>query len=148
MDLILRSIGRRPQMQLSMARRFKLQQLRRYSVKFSKKHNFTLGTHTVCLKHEKNNKLNGRQCQPGGPIRQPYSYSVLGPPYMFKNASTGPSYLLLPSVPSVKMTKSIQHFVIWQSPKKDWAKIESWLRTLEYWQCFEHSPLVARSYVL
>ncbi len=43
MDLILRSIGRRPQMQLSMARRFKLQLLRRYSVKFYKKRKFTLG---------------------------------------------------------------------------------------------------------
>ncbi len=31
-------------MQLSMACRFKLQLLRRYSVKFSKKRNFTLGT--------------------------------------------------------------------------------------------------------
>ncbi len=44
MDLILRSIKRRPQMQFSMARRFKLQLLRRYSVKFSKMRNFTLGT--------------------------------------------------------------------------------------------------------
>jgi hypothetical protein len=44
MDLILRSIERRPQMQLSMARRFKLQLLRRYSVKFSKMRNLTLGT--------------------------------------------------------------------------------------------------------
>jgi hypothetical protein len=44
MDLILRSIGRRPQMQLSMARRFKLRLLRRYSVKFSKKRNVTLST--------------------------------------------------------------------------------------------------------
>ncbi len=44
MDLILRPIERRPQMQFSMARRFKLQLLRRYSVKFSKMHNFTLET--------------------------------------------------------------------------------------------------------
>jgi hypothetical protein len=44
MDLILRSIQRRPQMQFSMARRFKLQLLRRYSVKFSKMRNFTLGS--------------------------------------------------------------------------------------------------------
>jgi hypothetical protein len=44
MDLILRSIGRRLQMQLSMARRLRLQLLRRYSVKFSKMRNFTLGT--------------------------------------------------------------------------------------------------------
>ncbi len=36
MNLILRSIERRPQMQFSMARKFKLQQLRRYSVKPSK----------------------------------------------------------------------------------------------------------------
>ncbi len=43
MDLILRPIERRPQMQFSMARRFKLQLLRRYSVKFfSKMRNFTL----------------------------------------------------------------------------------------------------------
>jgi hypothetical protein len=44
MDLILRSIQRRPQMQFSMAHRFKLQLLRRYSVKFSKMRNFTLGS--------------------------------------------------------------------------------------------------------
>ncbi len=44
MDLILRSIERRPQMQLSMGRRFKLQLLRRYSIQFSKMRNFTLGT--------------------------------------------------------------------------------------------------------
>jgi hypothetical protein len=44
MDLILRPIERRPQMQFSMARRFKLQLLRRYSVKFSKMLNFTLVT--------------------------------------------------------------------------------------------------------
>ncbi len=43
MDPILRSIERRPQMQFSMARRFKLQLLRRYSVKFCKMCNFTLG---------------------------------------------------------------------------------------------------------
>jgi hypothetical protein len=43
MDLILRSIERRPQMQFSMARRFMLQLLRRYSVKFCKMRNFTLG---------------------------------------------------------------------------------------------------------
>jgi hypothetical protein len=42
MDLILRSIERMLQTQLSMARRFKLQVLRRYSVKFSKLRNFTL----------------------------------------------------------------------------------------------------------
>ena len=44
MDLILRPIERRPQMQFSMARRFKLQLLRRYSVKFSKMRNITLGS--------------------------------------------------------------------------------------------------------
>ncbi len=43
MDLILRPIERRPQMQFSMARRFKLQLLRRYSIKFYKMRNFTLG---------------------------------------------------------------------------------------------------------
>ncbi len=43
MDLILRPIELRPQMQFSMARRFKLQLLSRYSVKFSKMRNFTLG---------------------------------------------------------------------------------------------------------
>jgi hypothetical protein len=41
MDLILRSIERMLQTQLSMARRFKLQVLRRYNVKFSKMRNFT-----------------------------------------------------------------------------------------------------------
>ncbi len=41
-NLILRSIERRPQMQFSMARKFPLQRLRRYSVKHSKKLNFTL----------------------------------------------------------------------------------------------------------
>ncbi len=44
MDLILRPIERRPQMQFSIARRFKLQLLRRYSVKLSKMRNFTLET--------------------------------------------------------------------------------------------------------
>ncbi len=43
MDLILRPIERRPQMQLSMARRFKLQLLLRYNVKFYKMRNFMLG---------------------------------------------------------------------------------------------------------
>jgi hypothetical protein len=43
MDRILRSIERRPQMQFSMARRFKLQLLCRYSVKFCKMRSFTLG---------------------------------------------------------------------------------------------------------
>jgi hypothetical protein len=43
-DLILRSIERMLQTQLSMARRFKLQVLRRYNVKFSKMRNFTLDT--------------------------------------------------------------------------------------------------------
>jgi hypothetical protein len=42
-DLILRPIERRPQMQFSIARRFKPKLLRRYSVKFSKMRNFTLG---------------------------------------------------------------------------------------------------------
>jgi hypothetical protein len=42
MDLILRSIERRPQMQFSMARRFMLQLLRRYNVKFCKMLNFQL----------------------------------------------------------------------------------------------------------
>ncbi len=42
-DLILRPIERRPQMQFSIARRFKLKLLRRYSVKFYKMRNFTLG---------------------------------------------------------------------------------------------------------
>jgi hypothetical protein len=36
MNLILRSLERRPQMQFSMARKFKLRQLRRYGVKPSK----------------------------------------------------------------------------------------------------------------
>ncbi len=44
MDLILSPIERRPQMQFSMARRFKLQLLRRYSIKFSKMCNFTFET--------------------------------------------------------------------------------------------------------
>ncbi len=44
MDLILRSIERRPQMQFSMGCRFNLQLFRRYGVKFSKMHNFMLGT--------------------------------------------------------------------------------------------------------
>ncbi len=44
MDLILRSIERMLQMQLSMARRFKIQVLRRYNVKFYKMRNFTLDT--------------------------------------------------------------------------------------------------------
>ncbi len=44
MDLILRSVERMLQTQLSMARRFKLQVLRRYNVKFSKMRNFMLET--------------------------------------------------------------------------------------------------------
>ncbi len=44
MDLILRSIERILQTQLSMARNFKLQVLRRYNVKFSKMCNYTLDT--------------------------------------------------------------------------------------------------------
>jgi hypothetical protein len=48
MDLILRSIQGRPQMQFSMVRKFKLQLLRRYSVKFSKMRNFTLGSPWIC----------------------------------------------------------------------------------------------------
>ena len=40
-DLILRSIERRPQMQFSMAHKFPLWRLRRYSVKHSKMRNFT-----------------------------------------------------------------------------------------------------------
>ncbi len=43
-DLILRSIERMLQTQLSMARRFKLQLLRRYNVKFYKMRKFTLET--------------------------------------------------------------------------------------------------------
>jgi hypothetical protein len=39
--LILRSIQRRPQMQLSMARKFRLLSLSRYNVKHSKMRNFT-----------------------------------------------------------------------------------------------------------
>jgi hypothetical protein len=42
MDLILRSIERMLQTQLSMARRFKLQVLRRYDVKFYKMRKLTL----------------------------------------------------------------------------------------------------------
>jgi hypothetical protein len=42
MDLILRSIERMLQTQVSMARRFKLQVLRRYNVKFYKMRKFTL----------------------------------------------------------------------------------------------------------
>ncbi len=44
MYLILHSIERMLQTQLSMAHRFKLQVLRKYSVKFSKMRNFTLDT--------------------------------------------------------------------------------------------------------
>ncbi len=44
MNLILRPIERRPQMQFSIARRFRLKLLRRYSVKFSKMRNITLGS--------------------------------------------------------------------------------------------------------
>jgi hypothetical protein len=57
MDLILRPIERRPQMQFSMARRFKLQLLRRYSVKFSKMRNFTLET----LRLDKLKSTGGRR---------------------------------------------------------------------------------------
>ncbi len=42
MDLILRPIERTPQMQFSMARRFKLQLLRRCSVKFYKMRNIDI----------------------------------------------------------------------------------------------------------
>jgi hypothetical protein len=52
MDLILRSIERRPQMQFSIARRFMLQLLRRYCVRFCKMRNFTLGA--PCLGKLKN----------------------------------------------------------------------------------------------
>ncbi len=55
MDLILRPIERRPQMQFSIARRFKLMLLRRYSVKFSKMRNFMLGTPRVGNFRQKNN---------------------------------------------------------------------------------------------
>jgi hypothetical protein len=44
-------------MQFSMARRFKLQLLRRYSVKFSKMRNFTLET----LRLDKLNSTGGRR---------------------------------------------------------------------------------------
>ncbi len=56
MDLILRSIERMLQTQLSMARRFKLQVLRRYNVKFSKMSNFTLET----LRQDKLMSTGGR----------------------------------------------------------------------------------------
>ncbi len=57
MDFILRPIERRPQMQFSMARRFKLQLFRRYSVKFSKMRNFTLET----LRLDKLKSTGGRR---------------------------------------------------------------------------------------
>ncbi len=57
MDLILRSIERMLQTQLSMARRFKLQVLRRYDVKFSKMRNFTLET----LRLDKLKNTGGRR---------------------------------------------------------------------------------------
>ncbi len=57
MDLILCSIERMLQTQLSMARRFKLQVLRRYNVKFSKKRNFTLET----LRLDKLKSTGGRR---------------------------------------------------------------------------------------
>jgi hypothetical protein len=47
MDHILHSIERMLQTQLPMARRVKLQVLRRYNVKFSKMRNFTLTRHDV-----------------------------------------------------------------------------------------------------
>ena len=68
MDLILRSIERMLQTQLSMARRFKLQVLRRYNVKFSKMRNFTLETPRL-------DKLKS----PGGRRTNiPWIYSSLG----------------------------------------------------------------------
>jgi hypothetical protein len=57
MDIILRSIERMLQTQLSLARRFKLQVLRRYNVKFSKMRNFTLDT----LRLDKLKSTGGRQ---------------------------------------------------------------------------------------
>jgi hypothetical protein len=57
MDLILRPIERRPQMQFPMARRFKLQLLRRCSVKFYKMRNFTLET----LRLDKLKSTGGRR---------------------------------------------------------------------------------------
>ncbi len=57
MDLILRSIERMLQTQLSMARRFELQVLCRYNVKFSKMRNFTLET----LRLDKLKSRGGRQ---------------------------------------------------------------------------------------
>ncbi len=57
MDLILRSIERMLQTQLSMARRFKLHVLRRYNVKFYKMRNFTLET----LRLDKLKSTGGRR---------------------------------------------------------------------------------------
>jgi hypothetical protein len=57
MDLILCSIEWMLQTQLSMARRFKLQVLRRYNVKFSKMRNFTLDT----LRLDKLKSTGGRR---------------------------------------------------------------------------------------
>jgi hypothetical protein len=57
MDLIIRSIERMLQTQLSMACRFKLQMLRRYNVKFSKMRNFTLDM----LRLDKLKSTGGRQ---------------------------------------------------------------------------------------
>ncbi len=57
MDLILRSIERMLQTQLSMARRFKLPVLRRYNVKFSKMRYFTLET----LRLDKLKRTGGRR---------------------------------------------------------------------------------------
>jgi hypothetical protein len=65
MDLILRSIERMLQMQLSMACRFKLQVLCRYNVKFSKMHNFKLDT----LRLDKLKSTGGRR------INIPWIYS-------------------------------------------------------------------------
>ncbi len=57
MDLILRSIERMLQTQLSMACRFKLQVLRRYNIKFSKMRNFMLET----LRLDKLKSTGGRR---------------------------------------------------------------------------------------
>jgi hypothetical protein len=73
MNLILHSIERMLQTQLSMARRFKLQVLRRYNVKFSKMRNFTFDT----LGLEKLKSTGGRRTNTLGSTAQD---SITAPP--------------------------------------------------------------------
>ncbi len=58
-DLILHSIERRPQMQFSMARKFPLWRLRRYSVKHFKMRNFTFDA--LWPRKTKGNRLGANQ---------------------------------------------------------------------------------------